>query len=149
MLAKYPDTAERLVFNEALKRMLNALVDDLIAETTRRVQAAEATSLEAVRRSPARLVAFSPAMEEQRMEAKRHLYANLYNAPELRHDHEEAEQVTTTLFRAWVSNPSLLPPTQVAEIAAEGAPRVIADYIAGMTDQYILTQYRALTGNNG
>ncbi|MFZ0661232.1 MAG: deoxyguanosinetriphosphate triphosphohydrolase [Acidobacteriaceae bacterium] len=149
MLAKYPDTAEKLVFNEALKRMLNALVDDLIDETTRRVHAAKATSLEAIRRAPARLVAFSPRMEEQRVETKHYLYANLYNAPELQHDHEEAERVTQTLFRAWVADPSLLPPSHLAEITTEGAPRVVADYIAGMTDQYILAHYRALTGNDG
>jgi dGTPase len=142
MRAKYPETAERLVFNEALKRMLNALVDDLIAETIRRVQEAGASSLDAVRRAPKRLVTFSSAMEELRMEAKRYLYAHLYNAPELEHDHEEAELVTRSLFQAWVADPSLLPASQISEIAAEGAPRVVADYIAGMTDPYILSRYR-------
>lgn len=148
MLAKYSDTAPKLVFNEALKRMLNALVDDLIAETNRRVRNAQATTLEAIRLTPERLVAFSPAMEEQRLEAKHYLYANLYNAPELRHDHEEAERVTHTLFRAWVADPTLLPPSHLAAIAAEGAPRVVADYIAGMTDQYIITQYQAWITKN-
>jgi dGTPase len=144
MLKKYQDAHEELVFNETLKRMLNALVDDLIAETSRRVQQANATTLEAVRHAPGRLVAFSPEMEELRFEAKRYLYAHLYNSPELQRDHEEAELVTKTLFRAWVADPALLPPAHVAEISAEGAPRVVADYIAGMTDQYILAHYRAL-----
>lgn len=149
MLKKYPEAPEKLVFNEALKRMLNALVDDLIAETTRRVKQAGATTLEAVRRAPARLVAFSPEMEELRLEAKRYLYANLYHAPELKRDHEEAELVITTLFRAWVADPALLPPAHLAEIGAEGAPRVVGDYIAGMTDQYILSQYRAWSVQSG
>jgi dGTPase len=142
MLEKYPGTAEKLVFNEAVKRMLNALVDDLIAETTRRVAAMGITSLEDVRQAPARLVSFSPAIEELRLEAKRYLYASLYNAPELERDHEEAELVIQTLFDAWVTEPSTLPASQFSDIAAEGAPRVVADYIAGMTDQYILTKYR-------
>jgi dGTPase len=139
--AKYPETAGKLVFNEALKHMLNALVGNLIAETTRRVEQAGATTLEAVRQAPERLVAFSPEMEDLRLEAKRYLYARLYDAPDLERDHEEAELVTRTLFHAWVADPSLLPPSQIAEIAAEGAPRVVADYIAGMTDQYILARY--------
>jgi dGTPase len=143
MLAKYPNTAPKLVFNEALKRVLNALVDDLIAETARRVAAAEVSTLEGVRTAPARLAAFSPAMEELRMEAKRYLYAHLYNAPELERDHKEAELVVRTLFRAWVDDPSLLPVGQQAGIATESAPRVVADYIAGMTDQYILAHYQA------
>jgi dGTPase len=148
MQAKYPDTAQKLVFNEALKRMLNALVDDLLEETARRVERAGATTLEAVRRAPERLVAFSPAMEELRLEAKRYLYAELYNAPDLKRDHDEAELVIKTLFHAWVADPLLLPPGNQAEIASEGAPRVVADYLAGMTDQYILAHYKAWIARN-
>ena len=142
MEAKYSGVATKLVFNEALKRMLNALVDDLIRETTRRVETAGITSLEEVRHASARLVGFSGAMEEQRLEAKRYLYANLYNSPELERDHEEAEYVVKTLFDAWVADPLLLPAAHLAEIAVERTPRVVADYIAGMTDQYILAKYR-------
>jgi dGTPase len=141
MRAKYADAPEKLVFNEALKRVLNALVDDLIAETRRRVEQIGATNLEAIRRAPQRLAAFSPAMEELRVEAKQFLNAHLYNAPELEHDHDEAEQVIATLFRAWVNNPGLLPQSHAAQIDEQGAPRVVADYIAGMTDQYILARY--------
>jgi dGTPase len=148
MQARYPGTAQKLVFNEALKRTLNALVDDLLEETAQRVEHARVTTLEAVRRAPERLVAFSPAMEELRLEAKRYLYAHLYNAPELERDHEEAELVTKTLFHAWVADPSLLPQRDQAEIAAEGAPRVVADYIAGMTDQYVLGRYREWVTRN-
>src|SRR5579875_993127 len=144
MEEKYAGAGAKLVFNEALKRMLNALVDDLIMETVRRVEAAGISTLDDVRRAPARLVGFSPEMEAQRMEAKRYLYANLYNSHELERDHEEAEFVTRTLFRAWVEDPSMLPADHSAQIAAEGAPRVVADYIAGMTDQYILAKYRDL-----
>jgi dGTPase len=149
MLEKYPGTPEKLVFNEALKRMLNALVDDLIAETTRRVLSANATSLAAIRRAPARLVAFSPEMEELRMEAKRFLYTHLYNAPELRREHEEPDHIIRTLFQAWVAHPERMPSPHPEEISEEGAPRVVADYIAGMTDQYILTQYETTIAQNG
>jgi dGTPase len=149
MLVKYPATPEKLVFNEALKRMLNALVDDLIGETTRRVLSANATTLEAIRRAPARLVAFSPEMEELRMEAKQFLYTHLYNAPELRREHEEPDRIIRTLFQAWVAHPEQMPSPHPEEISEEGAPRVVADYIAGMTDQYILTQYETTIAHNG
>lgn len=146
MLEKYPGVAEKLVFNEAVKRMLNALVDDLIAETTQRARAAGIATLEGVRQAPARLVAFSEEMEALRMEAKKYLYANLYNAPEIERDHEDAERVIRTLFDVWVSAPGLLPPSHFSDIATEGAPRVVADYIAGMTDQYILAKYAETRG---
>ena len=141
MREKYPGAREALVFNEALKRMLNALVGDLIEETCRRVHEFQAFTLEAIRHAPERLAAFSAPMEELRLEAKRYLYARLYHAPELERDHEEAEHVIATLFHAWVQNPGLLPPSHASEVVVEGAPRVVADYIAGMTDSYILTRY--------
>jgi dGTPase len=145
MRSRFPGSAEKLVFNEALKRVLNALVDDLIAETRRRVERTRSRTLEDIRSAPERLAAFSPHMEEMRMEAKRYLYAHLYNSPELARDHEEAAQVIAALFQAWVADPALLPPAHTARIAEEGAPRVVADYIAGMTDQYILSHYQAWT----
>lgn len=141
MAAKYPDAPAKLVFNEALKRVLNALVDDLIAETCGQVNVAEITTLEGIRNAQHRLAAFSPEMEALRLEAKRYLYANLYNCAELARDHEEAGRVISELFEAWTRNPSLLPASYQARVDEEGAPRVVADYIAGMTDNFILAQY--------
>jgi len=140
----YPEAAKRLVLNETLKRVLNALVDDLIVETRRRVERSGVERLDQIRRVPGRLAAFSPKMEELRLGAKSYLFDHLYNAPELTRDHEEAAEVIATLFRTWVAKPELLPPSYATQIEAEGAPRVVADYIAGMTDQYILSHYQAL-----
>jgi dGTPase len=138
---EYPAAAANLLANEALKKMLNTLVGDLIRETARRVKAGGVVSLEDVRRSPQRLAAFSAEAEELRREAKQHLYASLYSREELQRDLQEAATVVRNLFSCWVSNPSQLPAANQAQIVAEGVPRVVADYIAGMTDNYILLQY--------
>jgi len=140
MAAEYPNAPAKLVLNEALKRVLNALVNDLIAETARRVSAAGASTLEDIRNAPQRLAGFSPEMEELRLEAKRYLYANLYHCEELARDHEEAARVIAELFEAWTVNPSLLPPSYESRVQQEGAARVAADYIAGMTDNFIMAQ---------
>lgn len=142
MQAEYPAAPVKRVFNEALKRVLNALVGDLIAETERRVTTASIVTLESIRHAPQRLAAFSPEMETLRLEAKRYLYTHLYNCKELVHDHEEAAQVITELFEAWTADPTLLPSSYAARVGEEGAPRVVADYIAGMTDNFILAQYK-------
>jgi dGTPase len=146
MAAEYPDAATRLVFNEALKRVLNALVDDLITGTIRQVNAAGVATVKDIRNAPHRLVAFSSEMEAQRREAKQYLYASLYNCAELTHDHDEAARVITELFETWIRNPSLLPASYASRVSEEGAPRVVADYIAGMTDNFILAQYAAFKG---
>jgi dGTPase len=142
MAAEYPDAPSKLVFNEALKRVLNALVDDLIAETERRVKAEGITTIESIRNASQRLAAFSPQIEALRLEAKRYLYANLYNCNELTRDHGEASSVITDLFAVWTRHPSLLPASHRSRVSEEGAPRVVADYIAGMTDHFILAQHR-------
>jgi dGTPase len=138
---EFPTAAKKLQSNEALKKMLNTLVGDLIRETTRRVKTGGVTTMEDVRRSPQRLVAFSPQIEELRHQAKQHLYATLYSSEELQRDLLEAAMVVRQLFSCWVNDPSLLPPANQSQIAGEGVPRVVADYIAGMTDNYILLQY--------
>jgi len=138
---EYRAAPENLLSNEALKRMLNTLVGDLLRETARRVRAAGVLTLEDVRRSPQRLVAFSPEIEELRREAKQHLYATLYSSEELQRDLQEAALVVRNMFTRWVNDPSLLPTAGQSQLAGQGVPRVVADYIAGMTDNYILQQY--------
>jgi dGTPase len=138
---EFPAAPEHLQANEGLKKMLNSLVGDLIHATTVAVHDAGVTDLEGVRRSPQRLVVFSPEMEELRREAKQHLYASLYSREELQRDLDEAGLVIRNLFAHWVGDPSQLPSAAQTQLASEGVPRVVADYIAGMTDHYILTQY--------
>ncbi len=138
---EYPTAAKNLLSNEALKKMLNTLVGDLICETARRVAAAGVATLGDIRRSPQRLVAFSPHIEELRHEAKQHLYATLYSSEELQRDLQEAAMVVRNLFACWINDPSLLPAANQSQIAGQGVARVVADYIAGMTDNYILLQY--------
>jgi dGTPase len=141
MQERFPDAAEKLVFNESIKRMLNVLVGDLINETLRNVSNAGIHSLEDIRSAPNRLVTFSREVEAQRMEAKGYLYENLYRSEDLLRDQHAAGEIIQRLFDAWVADPTLMPPGHEADVAEQGVARYVADYIAGMTDKYILTQY--------
>ena len=142
----HADANPKLIFNEALKRMLNALVGDLLEESVREVREAGVETLTDVRHAGRRLIAFSAAMERDRMAAKRYLYAHLYGSNDLERDHAMAEKVVLDLFHAWVKNPMLLPAGYVRRIQGLGgqekAARVVSDYLAGMTDGFILQQYQ-------
>jgi dGTPase len=138
----HPDAAPKLLFHEALKRMLNALVNDLVVTTHRRVTDSGVSSLNAVRQAGERLVQLSPAMEQRRREAKEYLYRQLYHAEDLNRSHELADETIEGLFQYWMKNPDQLPANQQSQIAGEGTPRVVADYIAGMTDNFISEQWR-------
>ncbi len=135
--AEYPDAPEKLQFNEALKRMLNRFVTDLIENTRMRVANAGVQAVDDVRRYPQRLAAFSPEVDEERREAKEFLYAALYNAKALQPEKKRAEQVVTEVFTALVTRPELLPPSYREKAEQEKLVRVVCDYIAGMTDHYI------------
>ena len=136
-----PETEEKFLFYEALQWMQNHFTDDLVEATRAGVEAAGVKSLEDVRRHPMRLARFSPEVEEQRLAEKRYLYDTLYSCPELTLEHDKAEEVVKTLFAFWIASPADLPAGYVEEIPREGLARVVADYIAGMTDSFILQQY--------
>ena len=137
-LASYRDAAPKLVAYEALRRMLNALVTDLIGEVRARVHALGATTLEEIRRAPRRLAALSPEMEAARAATKDFLYASLYNSPGQEQVHAQAEKVVVELFAYLMAEPRLMPDDHQAQIPTEGLARTVADYIAGMTDRYIV-----------
>ena len=92
--AKYPDAPDKLKFNEALKRVLNRFVTDLIENTRRRVQQAGVRTLEDVRHFPERLAGFSPEVEAERRQAKNFLYESLYLCKQLDPEKKKAETVS-------------------------------------------------------
>jgi len=143
----YPDAPDKLKFNEALRRVLNRFVDDLIRNTQKRVEAAGIRTLEDVRNHPERLAAFSPTVESERKQSKNFLYENLYFSPALAEEKDDAERVVTELFAFWMAHPESLPHNYQQKAKEESLPRIICDYIAGMTDHFILEQYEKHCGS--
>jgi dGTPase len=137
----HPGVEEKYLFHEALQLMQNLLTDDLITTTLANVEALGARSLEDIRRHPKRLAQFSAQIESERLEEKRYLYDTLYTCDSLEREHNKAEEVVTALFDFWIADPEELPPGHFHDIEREGLARVVADYIAGMTDSFILEQY--------
>jgi dGTPase len=144
---QHPNAAGKLLLAGALTRMLNELTGDLIRETATRTLDARVDTLEGVRAHPARLAALSTDKEAERLQAKTYLHARLYVSDEIQRNHQQAEEVVGGLFREWVRNPELLPAAYFDMVKQDGAPRVVADYIAGMTDNFILLQYADVRRN--
>jgi dGTPase len=137
----YPQAADKLKFNETVKRMLDRLVGDLVQNTGRRVREARISSVEDVRLHHERLVSLSAEVEEDRRVTKSFLYENLYFSPSLSDEKDDAELVVASLFRYWMGKPSDLPHQYQEKAQQEPLARVICDYIAGMTDNFIYEQY--------
>ena len=144
--AMHPHAPEKLKFNEALKRMLDRFVTDLIDNTRKRVRESGVHSLADVRRFPRRLVAFSEEVEAERREAKEFLYENLYFSSELQPEKQRAEVVVAELFEYWMAHPETLPSSYREKAEAGELARIVCDYIAGMTDHFVLERHDKLCG---
>ncbi len=136
--AAYPAALQKLVIYETLRKVLNAFVTDLIESVRARVSELNATTLDEIRRAPHRLAALSTQMESARVTVKEFLYANLYNSPAQEEEHARAQEVVIDLFNRLMAQPGLMPEDHQAQISTQGLARVVADYIAGMTDTYIV-----------
>ena len=142
----FPNVAEKLKFNEALKQLLDRFVGDLIANTQAQLRVAGVRRMHDVRSCARRLVTFSPVIEKQKREMKEFLYANLYFSPSLEPEKTDAEHVINKLFEFWMKEPESLPSSYQEKATYEPLPRVVCDYIAGMTDNFIFQQHDNFCG---
>ena len=140
----FPGISGRRAINETVRRMINALVVDLIDTSRANIQAAGVKSLDDVRNAPP-LVAFSEGMKQEAQALKRFLRHNLYQHYLVNRMTSKARRIVTDLFGIFISGPQLLPPDyQTASGDVSVQARKVADYIAGMTDRYAMREYRRL-----
>ncbi|GAB1233153.1 deoxyguanosinetriphosphate triphosphohydrolase [Ferrigenium sp. UT5] len=140
--ASYPELAERRLVHETVRRMINALITDLIGQTEQNILRERPEGVSDVRAAPV-LVAFSPEMKEANSELKSFLHANLYRHYRVMRMSTKARRAIRDLFTAFTNDPRLLPPTSRMQ-SADDLARVVADYIAGMTDRYAIREHRRI-----
>lgn len=138
----YPKLNDRRLIHETVRRMINTLVVDLLAETRRRLDEHRPTSLEDVRRCPP-LAGFSERIQAEHLQLKQFLLQNLYRHYRVVRMSEKARRVVRELFEAFVAEPRLLPP-EYQQRAQDGLHRTVCDYIAGMTDRYAIREHRRI-----
>jgi dGTPase len=145
--AEFPGITGRRAIHETIRRMINALIVDLIQASSERIAAANVKTIDDVRRAGP-LIAFSESMRAEATGLKRFLYENLYRHYRVNRMTSKARRIVTELFDAFMREPGLLPPDYQEHdkaISSEGTQaRQIADYIAGMTDRYAIREHRRL-----
>ena len=141
-----PHGRTKLKFNEALKRVLDRLATDLIEHTRSQIEASGVASVDDVRRYPRRLVSFSPDATRRNAELKQFLYTKLYEHPALVEERERSVEALEKLFRSYVEHPEAMPKFYAEQARKQPRHRVVCDYIAGMTDHYLLRRQREKSG---
>jgi dGTPase len=146
---RYPGLETSRLIHESVRRLIDRMVSDLIEETRRRLAHARPRKVDDVRRLHRAVVSFSPSMVENDGALKRFLFERMYRHERVYRATAEASLAVRALFDAYLGAPDQLPPEWRAGAGAPGSSqtaRLVADYIAGMTDRYALEAYRRLTG---
>ncbi|MFN9772854.1 MAG: deoxyguanosinetriphosphate triphosphohydrolase [Burkholderiales bacterium] len=142
-VAAYPDAGERRQVAETVRRMINELVLDLTAASADRIAQAAPRSVDDARAAEP-LIAFSDEVRERASALKRFLFDNLYRHYQVVRMTSKAARIVAELFAAFEADPRLLPTEHRRKADERDRHRVIADYIAGMTDRYAIKEHRRL-----
>src|SRR5438876_154293 len=138
----HPAAREKLKFNEALKRVLDSLATDLIETTRQRVLEARVSSVADIRHASKRLAGFSDAAAARNRELKCFLFAHIYDHPAIAEDRDRSVKCLEELFAYYLAKPGSMPASYEELARSEARHVIVCDYIAGMTDQFLLRQHR-------
>ncbi|OGS99858.1 MAG: deoxyguanosinetriphosphate triphosphohydrolase [Gallionellales bacterium RIFCSPLOWO2_12_FULL_59_22] len=141
----HPDLPERRAVHETVRRMINALVTDLIQQSESNIAARQPATLEDVRSAPA-MIFFSPEMRERQRALKNFLHTHLYRHYRVMRMGIKAQRIISDLFGVFMADGRLLPPQfqPPVGLAERDRARAVADYIAGMTDRYAIREHRRI-----
>lgn len=140
---KYPALTGRRLHKELVRHLLNTTIYQLIENTENNLKLYKVDSVSEVRLAPP-IVKYSEEHYLAQRELKHFLHKNLYKHYTVMQLRYKAENIIRALFNAFMSNEKLLPDQFQAKVAQDGLPRVVADYISGMTDRYAFRQYNRL-----
>ena len=141
----FPDVEPRIVRYQTTRRIIDTFVVDLIETTENAIRDRGITDLDGVRAVKPKLVDLSPRVAEQVRELKALLFERLYDHYRVKRMAVKADRIMTGLFETYMAEPRQMPPHVHRRIErGEATARVVADYIAGMTDRFALDEYKKL-----
>jgi dGTPase len=146
-VADYPEVDPGILRLEAVRRMIGAMVDDVLTETQRRAVADKVGSPEDVRNLDHALVAFSRDMVEDLGALRAFLMERMYRHWKVNRTRSQARRMLAEMFQLFLGEPDVLPAEWYARTQGRneaGVARVVCDYIAGMTDRFAIEEHRKL-----
>jgi len=147
--AKWPGLEQGRLVHESVRRLINAMVTDLVEESRRRIAVAAPRSADEIRALNHPVVAFSRGMAENDCALKEFLFARMYRHETVNQMSETGAKVVTELFELFLSDPGHFPEDWQRDSDGPGGAataKMAGDYIAGMTDRYALRAYERLIG---
>jgi dGTPase len=147
----HPGLAPDRLVPETVRRVINAMVGDVVAETGRRIAALGPESADAIRAAGRPVAAFSAPMQEANLAIRDFLFHRMYRHWRVNRTLQKSKRVTQVLFQLFHGGPQMLPRQwrdRAGEAGSAAAAQVVCDYIAGMTDRFALEEHRRMTDPN-
>lgn len=149
--ADYPGIEQQRLIGEGVRRLIGDMVGDVVTETQTRLQMLCPARVRDIRLATKPMVAFSPAMREREKALKAFLFENMYRNPAVNPERDQGQSVVRTLFETFMDDPVKMPEqwfVMARELSEFDRARVVADYIAGMTDRYATRAAQHLNGDD-
>ncbi len=138
---QYPNISKSKIIHESLSKIISVMINDVVCQTEQNIQAHQIKSIEDIRRLNKPLVTFSPTVARHIVEMKKFNMAKIYTHYKISRTMNKAKRIISDLFLAFYNNPELLP-DEWSNIGQD--PRVICDYISGMTDRFAIHEHRRI-----
>ena len=145
VLQRYREAREPELHKLIIRDIIDVQVRDVVSCSATTIAAAGVSSADDVREQPRKLIRYSDDRARENSELRRFLYKNVYYHPRVAQVNERACEMLRTVFQAYVQSPELLGDAATRRIEAEGLHRTVCDYIAGMTDRYLLEEHARIS----
>jgi dGTPase len=146
----YPGLEKMRRRHEALRRVFGRMVEDVIAVAQNRLSAAEPRSVDDIRAMGTTVIRFSKPLYQELKAIRSFLFTRMYRAPSVMAERAKVTRVVNDLFPLFIARPELLPPEWRSDVEAARdtvtLARIVADYVAGMTDRFAIQEHARLLG---
>ena len=147
--ARYPDAREPELHKLIISNIIDVQVRDVITSSAAAIERAGVESADEVRRAERPLICYSDELLAANGELRRFLYKNVYYHPRVAEVNRRACEMLRAVFLAYVQTPEMLGEGATRRVEAEGLHRTVCDYIAGMTDRYLIEEHARLVAKSG
>jgi dGTPase len=146
VLARYAGVREPELHTLIIREIIDYAVHDLVATSAEAIAASGAQSADDVRQEIAPLIRYSDQLAEANRALRKFLYQNVYYHPRVSEVNRRASEMLRRVFERYVADPDRLGEGAMRRVEKEGLHRTVCDYIAGMTDRYLIEEYGRIKG---
>ena len=148
MLAHYPDTREPELHKLIIRNIIDVQVQDVVITGAKSIANANVESVSDVRKQPAKLIHYSEGLGKANAALRKFLYANVYYHPRVAEVNQRASEMLKKVFESYLTDPRQLGDLATRRLEQEGLHRTVCDYVAGMTDRYLMEEYARISGGS-